>query len=651
MALDSISETIAHFVGTFELTIEQSRLRDQYEEFTALRRKAEVEGLDDPASIHIKADLDIPAGEYKALPYSFQPSEPEMPLPAAPLGPVSEAVIVLDGPGEPVRYVPENEISDTGPSSFVQLIILQPETVPLGSAVTVTVQTVYMRDNDVVGDGDFRDPEALMVQGEQMLDMALSLHAIAAPSFSLADYQSTEMLAALADQMANPMISDIEGVTVHQFHGDDAMGVIVNGEYVTDAPEWKDLLPEYHQPDDTENTAELPYPEEWDQSKDPEFDDGHLVVTGGNVAINAMAATVAWVDAPIIAVGGLAVSLTAISQVAVVSDWDQGEPGTGSGTNIVQTSQIEVESKTAPWLGASSGAAAAAPIVIVDHVQGDLVVANFIKQDIDATDIDQIETEISASSTMYALGDNEMYNVSDLIQLGNYYDVIIIDGNMISVDVVNQTLVLVDDDVISGGMDPAMDEDEAGGDENLVMNEASVKTVGDDTYQDMSQEMSDTMALADDDIAALEDALMNNPDFAGMEQIRVLKIDGDLVQVNVVEQTTVVQDQDDIELSGPDASQTEVVAGSNALLNSASVTKMGVDSTIMAANGAYSDLLLHQASLLDMPTNEDITAMTNEAIAAIMSDMSVAKPDAALALTAPTTDTTTNDDGLQTVLA
>ncbi|NOD36014.1 MULTISPECIES: type I secretion protein [unclassified Ruegeria] len=651
MALDSISETIAHFVGTFELTIEQSRLRDQYEEFTALRRKAEVEGLDDPASIHIKADLDIPAGEYKALPYSFQPSEPEMPLPAAPLGPVSEAVIVLDGPGEPVRYVPENEISDTGPSSFVQLIILQPETVPLGSAVTVTVQTVYMRDNDVVGDGDFRDPEALMVQGEQMLDMALSLHAIAAPSFSLADYQSTEMLAALADQMANPMISDIEGVTVHQFHGDDAMGVIVNGEYVTDAPEWKDLLPEYHQPDDTENTAELPYPEEWDQSKDPEFDDGHLVVTGGNVAINAMAATVAWVDAPIIAVGGQAVSLTAISQVAVVSDWDQGEPGTGSGTNIVQTSQIEVESKTAPWLGASSGAASAAPIVIVDHVQGDLVVANFIKQDIDATDIDQIETEISASSTMYALGDNEMYNVSDLIQLGNYYDVIIIDGNMISVDVVNQTLVLVDDDVISGGMDPAMDEDEAGGDENLVMNEASVKTVGDDTYQDMSQEMSDTMALADDDIAALEDALMNNPDFAGMEQIRVLKIDGDLVQVNVVEQTTVVQDQDDIELSGPDASQTEVVAGSNALLNSASVTKMGVDSTIMAANGAYSDLLLHQASLLDMPTNEDITAMTNEAIAAIMSDMSVAQPDAALALTAPTTDTTTNDDGLQTVLA
>lgn len=651
MALDSISETIAHFVGTFELTIEQSRLRDQYEEFTALRRKAEVEGLDDPASIHIKADLDIPAGEYKALPYSFQPSEPEMPLPAAPLGPVSEAVIVLDGPGEPVRYVPENEISDTGPSYFVQLIILQPETVPLGSAVTVTVQTVYMRDNDVVGDGDFRDPEALMVQGEQMLDMALSLHAIAAPSFSLADYQSTEMLAALADQMANPMIADIEGVTVHQFHGGDAMGVIVNGEYVTDAPEWKDLLPEYHQPDDTENTAELPYPVEWDQSKDPEFDDGHLVVTGGNVAINAMAATVAWVDAPIIAVGGQAVSLTAISQVAVVSDWDQGEPGTGSGTNIVQTSQIEVESKTAPWLGASSGAAAAAPIVIVDHVQGDLVVANFIKQDIDATDIDQIETEISASSTMYALGDNEMYNVSDLIQLGNYYDVIIIDGNMISVDVVNQTLVLVDDDVISGGMDPAMDEDEAGGDENLVMNEASVKTVGDDTYQDMSQEMSDTMALADDDIAALEDALMNNPDFAGMEQIRVLKIDGDLVQVNVVEQTTVVQDQDDIELSGPDASQTEVVAGSNALLNSASVTKMGVDSTIMAANGAYSDLLLHQASLLDMPTNEDITAMTNEAIAAIMSDMSVAQPDAALALTAPTTDTTTNDDGLQTVLA
>ena len=95
MALDAITETIAHFVGAFELTIEQARLRDQYDEFTALRRKAEIDGLDDPAAIHIRADLDIPVGEYKLLPYNFAPPQPNLPLPDAPKGPVHESVIIL----------------------------------------------------------------------------------------------------------------------------------------------------------------------------------------------------------------------------------------------------------------------------------------------------------------------------------------------------------------------------------------------------------------------------------------------------------------------------------------------------------------------------------------------------------------------------
>ncbi|QFT72267.1 type I secretion protein [Ruegeria sp. THAF33] len=646
MALDGITETIAHFVGTFELTIEQARLRDQYEEFSALRRKAEIDGLDEPTSINIKADLDVPAGEYKALPFNFLPSQPELPLPKAPVGPVHEAVIILNGDSaESARFVPD---SISGPSSAPELIILRPDTVPLGSAMTFTVQKVVMRDNDTVGEGDFRDTEALIAQGEEMLDMALSLHAVAAPSLSLADYKSTEMLEALAQQMTAPANANIDGVTVHQFHGDDALGVIVNGKYVDDAPVWTDILPAFHQPEEAgEDEAESMLPAEWEQSKDPDFDDGHLVVTGGNLAINAVSASVGWVDAPYIAVGGQAISLTAISQVALVSDWDVGAPGTGSGTNVIQSSKIEVEGRDAPWLDNGAGTTGQPEFIVVDWVHGDLVVANFVKQVIDGTDIDNIQTEISAASTLYALGDNEMFNVTDIVQLGSFYDLIMIDGNMISVDMLYQTNVLMDDDIISGGMPGAM----AGDDDNVIMNDASVKTIGEDTHQGLQQNLSDAMALDQTDMDALENALLNDPLFAGMEQMRVLKIDGDLLQVNIVEQVTMMLDQDQIDLSGPSAADTEVVAGSNALLNSVNLTKMGVDSTIMAADGSYSDLLLHQASLIDVPDNQEITDMTNEAIAAIMADMSVPQPDAALALHAQSTDTTTPDDGLQSMLA
>ncbi|NVO57193.1 type I secretion protein [Rhodobacteraceae bacterium B1Z28] len=646
MALDSITETIAHFVGTFEITMEQARLRDQYEEFTALKRKAELEDIEGPTTIRIKADLELAPGDYKPLPYKFSPEQPDLPFPPAPSGPISETVIYLDGVPVSERFIPDSAIG--GPSASAELIILRPDTEPLGSAVTYTLQTLFMRDNDTVGEGDFRDTEALMATGEEMLDMALSLHAVAAPSFSLAEYKSIDAVEALAEQMLNPMNSDVEGVTVHQFHGEDALGVIVNGEHMSEAPVWNDLLPTYHQPEEeTENELSNLLPAEWDQSDDPEFDAGHTVVAGGNLAINAVSATVAWVDAPFIAVGGQSISLTMISQVALVSDWDQGQAGTGSGTNIVQSSQIEVEANAAPWLVESTGEPGQPSFLTVDWVHGDLVVANFIKQVIDATDIDHIQTEISAASTLYAMGDNEMFNVTDIIQLGSFYDLIMIGGNMVSVDMLFQTIALMDDDIVTGGMSGTM----AGEDENLVMNQASVNTIGEDFHEELQQNISSAMAMQEMDMAALEEALLNDPMFAGMEQMRVLKIDGDLLQVNIIEQVTMMLDQDDIFLSGPNAAQTQVIAGSNAMLNAASITKLGVDSTVMAGGGSYSDLLLHQASLIEMQESEDIAELTNEAIAILMEEAAGGQMGAPSGPQLSPAEQLNADDGLQTMLA
>lgn len=653
MSLDSITETIAHFIGTFELTIEQARLRDQYDEFTALRRKVDLDELEDPTRIQIKAELELAPKDYDALPFRFPtpPADPQ--LPPEPDGPSIKTEITIGTPPAPGRILPDSELAGSGP----EYIVLRPELTSevIGSAVTYTFQSIVLSDNDTVGVGDFRDAGLMTAQAEAALDTALSLHAMAAPSFSISDYASAEYVQDLAAQMQASHGTQVEGATVHQFHGDDALGVIVNGQHVAEAPVWSDLLPAYHQPDETSDEMPLSvaFPAEWDQSKDPEFDDGHTVVAGGNLAINEVALTVGWVDAPFIAVGGQAVSLTAISQVALVSDMDVGSPGGGSGTMVVQSSQIDTQSNPAPWLSGTTSAAGTGSQpaqMTVDWIHGDLVVANFFKQVIDATDIDHIQADISASSTMYALGANQMVNVADVVQLGSFYDLIMIGGDMVSVDMLFQTLALVDDDIVSGGLTGGAS---AASDGNLLMNQASVTGQGQDTQQALDAGLANALAMDKMDMTALEDALLNDPMFAGMEQMRVLKIDGDLMQLNIVQQVTMLADQDDVFLSGPHAASTEVIAGSNAMLNAANINKLGVDSTVMAAGGAYSDLLLHQASLIDTPDDQISPALANEAIAILMDDAMTAAAGTG-AVTGPDltpTEVLNSHDGLQTMLA
>ena len=120
------------------------------------------------------------------------------------------------------------------------------------------------------------------------------------------------------------------------------------------------------------------------------------------------------------------------------------------------------------------------------------------------------------------------------------------------------------------------------------------------------------------------------------------------------EQVIVLADQDDVDLSGKHAAETEIVAGSNALLNAANITKAGVDSVVMAGDGSYSDLLLHQASLLDLPDNEEIEELTNEAIAHLMEEAGM--PGSEQPIGPKATDLTSDElvnssDGLQSMLA
>ncbi|KUJ80592.1 hypothetical protein AVO45_05980 [Ruegeria marisrubri] len=643
MALDKITETIAHFIGVFDLTNEQARLREQYEEFTALRRQAELDKLADPTKIDINSDLELKSGEYKPLPHELQeaPSEdapiaPQVSLPdeslppsQAPLGNEQTEVVEQQGGGDvDVQQVAiaahASQAADPDPVDEFQ-----------GSAFTFTAQYLYLSDNDTLGQGDFRDVGEMIEQIVAAHMQAEILHAMPVPVSAIGHFLSISNVEALAEAMRAEFNTEVDGVTIHRFYGEDALGTVVNGEHVEEMPEWETLLPLFHQPDDTESTEDevSAYPEEWDQSEDLEFETGHTVITGGNLLINETDISIGWVDAPFIALGGKLMELTMISQVAVVSDRDQGAQGQStSGTQVVQAAQIENESNAAPWLPEDPTGDAQPTFANIDWITGDLLVANFVKQVAEATDIDHINTEISATSSYFALGDNELVNSNKIVEVGSYYDMILIGEDMISVDMVFQTLVLNDDDHSTDAPELLAavedEEEEAPGpssttapDEgNLLMNQASLKTLGEDSKESISASLSDMLTIEDSNQEALEQALLNDPMFAGLEQLRVLKVDGSLLQVNIIEQVGILADQDDVQVIGPGKSGLHTVKSSNALLNKANITKHGVDSVVMANSDTYSDLLLHQASLIDTPETESGDELVNEAIAFLMED-------------------------------
>jgi hypothetical protein len=614
MSFDSISETIAHFIGTFDLTTEQARLRDQYQEFTALRRKAEMEELEEGAAVKVRADLNLDPGKYDALPYAPSVSHTDIPLAPnpQPLMPVPDGPLQT-GPG-PDQVLPDATIASTSIPILVAKPILIPELI--GSAVTYAIQTLDLNDNDTIGQGDFRDVDSLVQQGQELADVALSLHAVSSPSFSISDYQSSEHLESIVAEMQAPFEAPSEDVTVHQFQGEEAMGTIVNGEHVEELPDFLELVPSHHLPDE-EDDSDHPdlLPTEWDQSDDADFGDGHTVIAGGNLAINEVAITVGWVDAPVIAVAGQSVNLTVVSQVAIVSDVDEGPEDSQSETTVVQSSSIAVESNEASWLDDNVSEEGQDPLVAITWISGDLFVTNFVKQEINATDIDHIETQIDATTSLFVLGDNDLVNEVSVVELGSYYDLVLIGGDMVSVDFVHQTIALIDDDVVSGVV---AEEDN----ENLVMNHVELTTIGEDTHEELSETLAEVLPLQEMDADALEDALLNDPQYAGMEQVRVLKIEGDLVQVNVVEQVTTLQDQDDIHVQGGNGAIASALGAGNAVLNAASISTIGVDSVVMASEGEYSDVVLHQASLIETEGEDLGTELANEAIAILMQETS-----------------------------
>ena len=109
----------------------------------------------------------------------------------------------------------------------------------------------------------------------------------------------------------------------------------------------------------------------------------------------------------------------------------------------------------------------------------------------------------------------------------------------------------------------------------------------------------------------------------------MLFIDGDYTTVNWIEQTNILGDSDQVYLAmegiqAATGAEVNVVSGSNAVINMASIQEYGVESTVMVGGQVYDDALLYQAELIDTdadPLGVNMPALASEAVAFLADDM------------------------------
>ena len=412
--------------------------------------------------------------------------------------------------------------------------------------------------------------------------------------------------------------------------GSDAFGVTLNGAGGETAPALDDLMPVYFQPDiaDDDATAQVPSGVGGNAAAAAavfHVDDGHSVVAGGNFAINEAIVAFSAVDAPVIAVMGDAVCTVSISQVNVIHNYDSGtltppsDVALNAATFAMASSQTDDEIAVQPPQGLPQAWA-------VTRVDADLMTVNWVHQYNFISDHDRAEVRFSGEDSFIGLGANTALNQTTLLEFGVGYDLIIVGGQMIDMALISQTNVLLDNDIVSyGGAWPAI----FSGDDNLALNTAVIDSIGIDSHTGMGSDFAQAGQDLADGALTISGDVAQSDYFAGIPFLNVLYIAGDLITISAIEQTNILGDADQINVAlgglvdafdGP----VTVTAGSNALVNIASIMEYGMDSTIMVGGEVYDDVLLYQAELIETdadPLGVTPTPLANEAVAFLADDM------------------------------
>ncbi len=701
--LDKFTEIISHLIGIFHTTVEAERLRDAYEDFKYQKLNSELNDIEiAPVHFELRYTLRDFDPELKYTPPSY---ETPFKVWQANADPINLGDPYISGQGDAVSEI----YVEQGYSSFFPtagpLLVLEPP----GSVVTVSVQSAWMEDNDLLRMNSvyakFNDPSVYIAALESLQEAAQILGVLTVEATLDFNGSNGASFVALHDLMAQTDDTSRLGENVVVLHGPEAYGMFVGGDSVDAPPLLEDVMPELLRADDDADnedsesssnvrTSDLdlapevgtqaPGDRERIEDKDPfeglnppsdeaEFfglDDGHHVVTGGNMMVNEVAMNVSWLDAPVISVMGDVVDLNLISQVNVLA-----EHATFNGViqdSLSATFNIAMMSYTSQFASAETSDAATENAIensediytglpknwAVTRIESDVLTVNWVQQYSFMTDNDRADVQLTGANTYISLGENLIVDLASLAEIGYGYDLIMIGGNLITVNQISQMNVMLDFDSVTAA-DAALFGISVSS--NLQFNGASISTVGINTYGAMSENFAAASKAFADGAQTIGRDVAHDGAFAGDDLLTVLYIDGDFKTINWVEQTNIMGDSDQVHLAldaftAKAGMPVKLHTGSNAEINSASINVYGADSEVRVQGEVYSDALLYQAELIDTtsnPTGVFMPALTNEAVLfladGMITDPSHSSDDPGIVPTSP--ESLASPDLMQTMLA
>lgn len=635
-----VTEAIVHFIGLFETSGEEARLKLAYDEFRAAHKTDEQQP--DRPTVNIKVDVTHKLEDFD--PYvPYLPVKPgiEMAsvLPYVHLAPPEVPIPDSQYISPPDHYFPRAvHVYEDGDQVHLPTID------PPGSIAFILNQEIRLSDDDYVSVGGsglkFTPPpvdNSFLDALHQAASNISPINDLTLPGSAHEMAQFVTTAIARLDSFSADGHGDAEIFTTK---GTSIDGTYLNGKLINEAdtPKMEDYVDYLKVKDTTQGTPSAPlnttvapdsgqFMHGWgDGTVSPSVN----ITTGGNTVINSATVINNWASSSVMAVMGDHVSIHAIVQVNAISSSDsigtsvggwQANQSPDQSFNIAMFKHIDPTADHAP---------AAAPAdfpayYVVTQITGDLLMMNWINQVSFVSDNDVIIAASSGVHTAVSTGSNTSFNSVDLNELGHNYDLIIVGGSVYDASLIQQSNVLVSNNIIGAVSDfqtTGHGSVSTGG--NLTWNQANIVNVGNGTYQTLpdgyNQSASD-LAAGKHDLAT---SILHDPAFAGAGLLRVLYISGDVYNLQYIKQTTVMGDSDQLALAmsklAPDPNATwSITTGHDQLANQATIVSVDGANKIYVGGNHYSDEVLIQANLVSSAPDhlgaQNPDTLVNEAVA------------------------------------
>jgi hypothetical protein len=666
--MDKITEAISHFIGVFEITLEQARQRAEYDEFKALQALAEA--MPDLPNY----DVNVKVGYQFA---GYMPHVPYAPIPPEQFWYTPFSKLSFAPPEVPVSLQPlavyPGFISPNAPAMSSGGLVL-PAIMPPGSVAVIINQDISLFDNDYMGVGGhgLRFTPVAVDHGAEVAAL-LSAAAELSPFEEEAETPGSSeeiigFIASSTEQLRDYPVDGHGDAEVFVVKGSTIEGAYVNGQLVLedDLPKLDDHLPEHLRKKDEGDEEEQDHPDYVPGTGPFEIDVSVELQAGRNLLVNDVTLTNNWLQSPVSAVMGDHIELNSIVQInarcdtdlvtSTIGNWSLGVDGATEAFNIAMFKRVDAS----PDSAASTNREGDFPEHwVVTKIEGDLLIMNWIEQFTFMMDNDVAILSSSGVKTTVMAGGNKQVNDVSLQELGFGYDLIVVGGSVYDANLVFQLSVLMDNDLIgavSGFQTTGEGSVSTGG--NLLWNQASIVNYGAaDRFQEMSEayrKASESLKDGQGDLSGI----LGDAAFAGLGALRVLYISGDILNLQYIKQTAILGDNDQVALAmdamlAHPAADWILSAGANALVNHAGIADMDSTGKTYVGGGIYSDEILIQAELVS--TGPDLggrnpDVLVNEAVAFLDDDM-VADRGMPAGSNPSLVPDTTYSDPMQSVLA